>query len=136
MFIFIFCLALLCSALIPVSVLQTYIPSLYWSTKEVQKTLLHDSFALDRLNWDDVESSFRSDAVLPVLNPHHPLSLTADLWWGKDRETYICLTGHYLDAHWIFHRILLDVYLCSDRHLGENICDWIKQVLQDNLINV
>ena len=44
----------------------------------------------------------------------------------------ICLTSHWLDQDWVFIRALLDIYLCTDRHLGENICEWIKQVLNDN----
>ena len=36
----------------------------------------------------------------------------------------------------MFKRVLLDIYVCTDRHTGENLCDWIKQVLNDNQISV
>ena len=91
---------------------------------------------MDKLDWDDIEATFAASSFLPVLNPFHPLALTTDLWWGKDKETYICVTGHFFDKDWKLNKILLDIYLCSDRHTGENISAWIKQVLQDNDIHV
>jgi hypothetical protein len=97
---------------------------------------LNKDLSIDLINWREVDTTFRASSVLPVLNPLHPLSTTTDLWRGKDRETYICLTGHYFGTDWTFRGILLDIYLCTDRHFGENLCEWIKQVLNDNCISV
>jgi hypothetical protein len=101
----------------------------------MQKKLLHDSFS-DGAGRDLASSycasSSSSSSALACPNPYHPYSLTTDLWSGPDHETYICLTAHWLDKDWDFRRALLDIYMCSDRHLGENICDWVKQVLNDN----
>jgi len=135
MFVGMFCVLALsvCSSFF-VSV-QTYIPNLYWKTKEIQKKFLHDSFSdgADRgLPSSSCPSSSSSSSALACPNPYHPYSLTTDLWSGPDHETYICLTAHWLDKDWDFRRALLDIYLCTDRHLGDNICDWVKQVLNDN----
>jgi len=115
--------------------LQTYFPELYEKTKQIQARILHDELAA-QINWDDVEAEFKASATLPVLNPDHPIALTTDLWTGADHESYICLTGHYFTKNWELQRILLDIYLCTDRHTGENLADWIKQVLSGNEINV
>jgi len=116
---------------------QTYIPNLYWKAKEVQKSILHDDVAVP-VKWAGVNGFISaSSSSLPLcLNPLHPVSLTTDLWSGPDHERYICFTVHWLDKDWVFKRALLDVYLCTERHLGENICDWVKQVLQANDISV
>jgi len=64
------------------------------------------------------------------------MSLTTDLWTGPDHESYICLTCHLFDINWVFKSWLLDIYLCTNQHTGENLCEWIKQVLSDNEISV
>jgi hypothetical protein len=58
------------------------------------------------------------------------------MWSGPDHESYICLTAHWLDENWNYRHALLDIYLCSDRHTGENLRDWIIQILKDNDISV
>ena len=120
--------------------LQSYFPDLYWKSKEIQRGILHDE-ACDatlntNLNWSDVEHAFNSFSVLPVLNPLHPFSLTTDLWSGPDHESYICLTIHFFDLEWNFCRLLLDIFLCTSRHTGEYIGDWIVQLCTDNLLSV
>lgn len=115
---------------------QTYIPDLYWKVKQFQHSLLHDECE-SKIDWSDLEATFRySVSDLPCLNPLHPMSLTTDLYTGRDHETYICLTAHFFDAEWNMKRFLLDIFLCTDRHTGENISDWIKQVLSENNISV
>jgi hypothetical protein len=117
---------------------QTYIPELYWKTKEKQKSMLHDEVVCTTA-WDDVEAEFSSHSASSTIlcpNPLHPMSLTTDLWTGPDHESYICLTCHHFDINWIFKSWLLDIYLCTNQHTGENLCEWIKQVLSDNEISV
>ena len=58
------------------------------------------------------------------------------MWTGPDHEAYVCLTAHWLDESWVYRHALLDIYLCTDRHLGENLRDWILQILKDNDISV
>ena len=104
-----------------VYMLQAYFPDLNWKCKEIQHGILHDATLNTKLNWSDVENAFNSFSVLPVLNPLHPFSLTTDLWSGPDHESYICLTTHFFDLEWNFCRLLLDIFLCTSRHNGENI---------------
>lgn len=54
------------------------------------------------------------------------------MWTGPDHESYICLTVHWFDADWQLHHALLDILLCTDRHTGENLVEWVKQVLRAN----
>ena len=111
--------------------------------KGVQKTMLHDSssFTLTASDAVDVPVSVSSSAAsaissLPCPNPSHPISCTTDLWGGPDHESYICLTASWLDANWDLQHALLDIYLCTDRHTGENLAEWLKQIWQENDISV
>lgn len=99
---------------------------------------MHDDRSSDSasLSWADVDKAFSTTSFVPALNPLHPIALTTDLWSGPDKESYICLTGHFFDDNWNFQRVLLDVFLCTDRHFGENISAWIKQVCSENKIEV
>ena len=108
--------------------LQTYIPALYHKVKLLQKQALHDQFP----SLASGSSSSNQISILSCPNPHHPVSLTTDMWTGPDHESYICLTVHWFDPHWQLHHALLDILLCTDRHTGENLVEWIKQVLHAN----
>jgi hypothetical protein len=127
------------SSILSFCAIQTYIPNLYWQAKEKQRSILHDPTSTS-INWSNVEAVFSSSDLsvhyLPCLHPSHPLALTTDLWTGPDHESYICLTGHFFDKDWILRRVLLDILLCTDRHSGENLSDWIKQMLAENEIEV
>ena len=111
--------------------LQTYIPALYDKVKLLQKQALHDHFPSLTKSLASVSSSNQS-AFLPCPNPRHPLSFTTDMWTGPDHESYICITAHWLAPDWQLHHALLDILLCTDRHTGENMVEWIKQVLRAN----
>ena len=58
------------------------------------------------------------------------------MWTGPDHESYICLTVHWFAPDWQLQHALLDIFLCTDRHTGENLVEWIKQVLRANDICV
>ena len=81
-----------------------------------------------------VRSGFVSPGLCP--NPIHPIAFTSDLWSGPDHESYICLNTHWLDSEWNLKRALLDIYLCTDRHTGENLCDWMKEIWKGNQLCV
>ena len=115
--------------------LQTYIPALYHKVKLLQKQALHDQFPSLTNSHTSVYSSNQS-SILPCPNPHHPVSFTTDMWTGPDHESYICLTAHWLAPDWQLQHALLDIFLCTDRHTGENLVEWIKQVLHTNDICV
>ena len=93
--------------------------------KKKQKSMLHDDVVC-KTDWDDVEADFSSHGAsskIICLNPLHPMSLTTDLWTGPDHESYICLTCHLFDINWVFKSWLLDIYLCTNQHTGENLCE-------------
>ena len=51
-------------------------------------------------------------------------------------DPFVCLTAHWLDENWAYRHALLDIYLCTDRHTGENLRGWIIQIMKDNDISV
>jgi len=74
-------------------------------------------------------------SIIPS-NPYHPVACTTDLWSGSDHDSYIGVTAHWIDADWELRHTLLDIYLCTDRHTGENLGIWLQQVFQDNDLSV
>ena len=122
--------AMACNLEMCVMLFQTYIPALYHKVKLLQKQALHDPFpSLDHSNQS-------MSSILSCPNPHHPVSFTTDMWTGPDHESYICLTAHWLAPDWQLQHALLDIFLCTDRHTGENLVEWIQQVLHANDICV
>jgi hypothetical protein len=117
-----------------VTVVQTYIPALYHKVKLLQKQALHDPFPSTITSVSSSNQSVHS--ILQCPNPFHPVSFTTDMWTGPDHESYICLTAHWLTPDWQLHHALLDIVLCTDRHTGENLVEWIQQVLRANDISV
>jgi hypothetical protein len=122
--------------------LQTYVPALYCKVKAQLVKSLHDGFQnshrpdIFTTCPSSIYTSSQSFISLPIPNPSHPLSLTTDLWTGADHESYICLTAHWFDLDWSMRHALLDILLCTDRHTGENLVAWMKDVLQRNEICV
>jgi hypothetical protein len=106
---------------------QEYLPNLYEETKKVQHSMLFSDIN-SSLNWSAVEKAFQMESkdsemfheYFPCLNPMHPISTTTDLWKGPDHESYICLTGHYLDSNWELQRLTFFIvfrYLLSYPYL-------------------
>ena len=111
--------------------LQTYIPALYHKVKLLQNQALHDHFPSLTKSLESTSSS-NQISLLHCPNPYHPVSFTTDMWTGSDHESYICLTAHWFTPDWQLQHALLDIVLCTDRHTGENLIEWIKQVLHAN----
>ena len=119
---------------------QNMFPDLYDKMKAVQKNLLHDSSSFPMLTSvsDGAPASLPGSSLdsLSCPNPHHPISVTVDLWSGPYHESYICLTAHWLDKQWGLNHALLDIYLCTDRHTGDNLAEWMRQIWKENDISV
>ena len=111
---------------------QKYFVELNRQVKALQKETLHDSSLDCTAKIDDVKST----SVFCCPNPFHPISFTVDGWSGPDHESYFCVTAHWLDKDFKMRHALLDILLCTDRHTGENLRDWLKQVFADNDIDV
>ena len=118
---------------------QVIFADLYDIMKSLQIESLRDSVpSFESVSLLSGSVLVRSDFVSPGLcpNPLHPIAFTTDLWSGPDHESYICLTAHWLDSEWNLKRSLLDIYLCTDRHTGENLCDWMKDIWKGNQLCV
>lgn len=108
----------------------------------MQKSLLHDalikasSFIPLAAASSSASALYSGPPVFVCPNSLHALSATCDGWTGPDHESYICLTVHWLDHGFIMQHMLLDIFLCTDRHNGENLSDWINQILAENDISV
>ena len=117
---------------------QVLFPDLYDKMKSLQMTILHDSYPVFLSSSIPLAAPAGSSLVSPGLcpNPRHPISFTTDMWSGPDHESYICFTAHWLDQDWNLKHALLDIYLCTDRHTGENLVEWMKEIWKGNDICV
>lgn len=109
-------------------ILQTYLPAMAACVKELLVDSLHDNCASSSSSSAAPSISAPSNNesfIIQCPNPHHSVALTTDGWTGPDHESYICVTAHWLDFDWKMRTILLDVLLCSDRHTGDNLEEWL-----------
>ena len=100
--------------------------------------VLYDDVSLSNASWDSLPSVVDSASGITMSppNPYHPIACTTDTWSGPDRAGYICLTAHWLDDDFFMKQALLDIRLCTDHHTGENLRDWIWDLLRRTGINV
>ena len=114
---------------------------MYNKAKQIIKQSLHDDFpqggnATSSSSFPYLPASSESEIVIPCPNPLQCVSFTTNGWTGADHESYICVTAHWLDLSWQMRHALLDIWLCTDRHTGDNLDEWLQQVLQKNDISV
>lgn len=55
------------------------------------------------------------------------ISLTTDLWTPKhQRLGYCCVTCHFIDNEWIFHKKIIAFQWVQCPHSGEVLAEWMK----------
>ena len=59
------------------------------------------------------------------------LSITADIWTSKARESYLSVTLHYIDNNWEMTSFALGTFPLTESHTGESIQCWIKDLLKE-----
>jgi hypothetical protein len=59
------------------------------------------------------------------------ISITTDLWTGKNQKAYICITIHFIDDAWRLRNLLLDFSEFDGAHDGDNIARSIIGTLDD-----
>ena len=62
---------------------------------------------------------------------HVSVALTADIWSGRAKQDYICVTSHYFDNECKLNKSLLGFRLMDVDHSGEQIYNKIVEVLED-----
>ncbi|CAG8499445.1 15694_t:CDS:2, partial [Racocetra fulgida] len=66
-----------------------------------------------------------------IKNDSTSVSLTCDLWTGKNRQGFLGITCSYLDHKFQFHEITLSVEHIRHPHTAENISDTILSFLDE-----
>lgn len=59
------------------------------------------------------------------------LSITADLWSSRAKDSYISCTGHYIDANFVFKHFTLACSPFPGEHSGESILNKLNSILTD-----
>ena len=61
-----------------------------------------------------------NESLRKVLMAGQRVCLITDTWTSIQNLNYLCLTAHYIDVDWVYHKKILNFYLVPD-HKGENI---------------
>ena len=62
---------------------------------------------------------------------HVSVALTADIWSGRAKQDYICVTSYYFDNKCKLNKSLLGFRLMDVDHSGQQIYSKIVEVLED-----
>ena len=60
------------------------------------------------------------ESLRKVLMACQRVCLTTDTWTSIQNLNYLCLTAHYIDVDWVYHKKILNFCLVHD-HKGETI---------------
>jgi zinc finger BED domain-containing protein 1 (E3 SUMO-protein ligase ZBED1) len=56
------------------------------------------------------------------------VALTGDYWSSVANDSYLGVTAHFIDKHWIFHSVALCVKHVEERHYAENCAEHFLSV--------
>ncbi|KAK3199117.1 hypothetical protein Dsin_022532 [Dipteronia sinensis] len=73
----------------------------------------------------------RTELISELQNISFSIALTSDIWSGRSKQDYLCVTGHYVDTEWILQKKLLGFRVMDYSHTAQNINDAIMSVIQD-----
>lgn len=57
------------------------------------------------------------------------VAVTSDIWTSCTNDSYLSVTVHYIDDHWVLCNRVLAVMPIEDRHTGDNIMKWLLDVI-------
>ena len=55
------------------------------------------------------------------------VAVTSDLWTSNTMQSYITLTGHFVDDRWNLNSLVFGTRLVTERHTGVNIAREVDQ---------
>ncbi|KAL5705817.1 Ulp1 peptidase [Ranunculus cassubicifolius] len=60
------------------------------------------------------------------------ISLTTDLWTARNtKDSYMCLTAHFIDNDWVLRKVILNFQLMECSHSGEELAKVMLKFLLD-----
>ena len=57
--------------------------------------------------------------------------LTTDIWSSRAMHSYMGVTIHFIDINFCLSSYLLDVKELLDNHTGENIAEYLSEIMND-----
>ena len=63
----------------------------------------------------------RTELNSELQNISFSIALTSDIWSGRSKQDYLCVTGHYVDTQWILQKKLLGFRVMDYSHTAQNI---------------
>ncbi|XP_022825647.1 zinc finger BED domain-containing protein 4-like [Spodoptera litura] len=59
------------------------------------------------------------------------ICLTTDIWTSRNNDSYLAITGHYIDRNYNLQSVLLECKVLEKSHTGVHLAEEIKNVTQD-----
>lgn len=59
------------------------------------------------------------------------ICLTTDIWTSRNNDSYLAITGHYIDKNFVLQSVLLECKVLEKRHTAINLADELQNVVQD-----
>ncbi|CAK1584211.1 unnamed protein product [Parnassius mnemosyne] len=59
------------------------------------------------------------------------ICLTTDMWTSRNNDSYLAVTGHYIDKNYRLQSVLLECKVLESRHTGLNLAEELRNVAQE-----
>ncbi|CAH1115658.1 unnamed protein product [Psylliodes chrysocephalus] len=89
------------------------------SRKTLSKTLIPAKY-LDTLN-----------KTKGVVSNVESVTITTDLWSSRNNDSYMGVTGHFIDANYVVKSVLLDIFLFKGFHTSANLADELLRIVKE-----
>ena len=78
-----------------------------------------------------VFKAIKQDIVQLLAKNKSKFSLTYDMWTSRANESYLGITGHYIDEEWNLQSLVLDVLPVTHPHTAERIAEYVAGIIID-----
>ena len=58
----------------------------------------------------------RTELIYELQNISFSIALMFDIWSGRSKQDYLCVTGHYVDTQWILQKKLIGFHVMDYSH--------------------
>ena len=71
------------------------------------------------------------ESLKKTLKEEQIISLTTDSWTSLKTDSYLTVTGHFIDNEWQFQQRVLKTEFLGDRHTEEIIAAHLKDIVEE-----
>lgn len=72
------------------------------------------------------------DNILKNLPQNNKISVALDCWTSPNRQSYMGITGYYIDDNWKYNEVLLGFEVVPGKHDGEGLSRVLERVVMEH----